>query len=196
MPLINQILGKYKLQIIGFLQTLLMQMTHITLNYVNSLPTEISSDILRIGPQQIQNLNITLPSNVSLTSKPAGTVNKSNSTTTTNNNVLNFSVACRGGQANQMNGSALSADQMDEAVGEVISPDTQYVLDIQTLYKSYFLFLLNLVNNDLMDAFLDNTPNDVYKVYCALLQGVQIGPPDVSKACLQVIKKLISFFGK
>jgi hypothetical protein len=84
-------------------------------------------------------------------------------------------------------------DEMDDMA---ISPDTQYVLDIQSLYKAYFLFLSNIVNNDLMDVFLNHTSNDIYKVYCALLQGVQIGPPDISKACLQVIKKLISFFGK
>jgi len=197
MPLINQVLAKYKQQVTGLMQNVLMQLTNMTLNYVNSLPAELSSDILRISPQQIQNLNVTVPI-LSLSSSSTTTTTSSN-----NNNIINFTTNNRpttspsnrvmnGGSTTTTTTTTTSAqDEMDDMA---ISPDTQYVLDIQSLYKAYFLFLSNIVNNDLMDVFLNHTSNDIYKVYCALLQGVQIGPPDISKACLQVIKKLISFF--
>lgn len=217
MPLINQVLTKYKQQLTVFMQTLLIQLTNITMNYVNSLPVAISSDILRIGPQQIQNLNLTVvPLNVTDGGAALSSAARSNAAmsrivpittaTSTNNNVLNFN-----SNKHAMNGSLSSkpingdngggdgdtgrdSDGMDEMTN--ISPDTQYVLDIQTMYKAYFAFLLSVVNNDLMDVFLNQSSNDIYKVYCALLQGVQIGTPDISRSCLQVIKKMISFFGE
>lgn len=204
MPLINQVLSKYKQQVTPIMQTVLMQLTNITQNYVNSLPTQISSDILRISPQQIQNLNITVPilsasSSTASTSTSAITINN-------NNNVLhlhNNSALQRQNNHNHqshMNGNSSTSGGVSVADGEMddmtISPDTQYVLDIQSMYKAYFMFLLNAVNNDQMDVFLNHSSNDIYRVYYSLLQGVQIGPPDISKACLQVIKKMISFFGK
>jgi activator of HSP90 ATPase len=177
MPLLNQSLTKYKLQIVGFMQTILMQLTNTILNYVNSLPAEISSDILKISPQQIQNLNVTVP----LQSNNNNVLNFSSNNTTSHN------ATSVGGSSVQMNGNSNNED---------ISPDTQYVLDIQLLYRSYFQFLLNITNNDVMEIFLNQTSNDIYKIYFTLLQGVQIGTPEISKACLQVLKKLISFFGE
>lgn len=228
MPLINQVLSKYKQQVTPLMQRVLVQLTSVTLNFVNSLPAQISSDILRISPQQIQNLNVTVPI---LSAPTAASVAANN-----NNNMLHFGTSATTASSSgrpsstttlrrqlninstaiQMNGSSSTTggsiigsdssgsnnntndeinvnDEMDDIA---ISPDTQYVLDIQSMYKAYFTFLLNVVNNDLMDVFLNHSSNDIYRVYCALLQGVQIGPPDISKACLQVIKKLISFFGK
>lgn len=229
MPLINQVISKYKQQVTPLMQSVLMQLTNMTLNYVNSLPAQISSDILRISPQQIQNLSATVPilsSSTSLTSSnninnPSNNNNNNANNTNNNiiinnnnnNNVLHFNTSSSSSSSvaqqqrnhnhthnhnHQMNGTnsaptTTTADEMDDMT---ISPDTQYVLDIQAMYKAYFMFLLNVINNDLMDVFLNHASNDIYRIYCALLQGVQIGTPDVSKACLQVIKKMISFFGK
>lgn len=202
MPLINQVLSKYKQQVTPIMQTVLMQLTNITLNYVNSLPQPISSDILRISPQQIQNLNITVPILTASSSTSATTLNNNNNILHLHNNSTQQQQQHRQNHHNHMNGNSStsggggsgSADgEMDDMT---ISPDTQYVLDIQSMYKAYFMFLLNAVNNDLMDVFLNHSSNDIYRVYFALLQGVQIGTPDISKACLQVIKKMISFFGK
>ena len=109
MPLINQVLTKYKQQIMPFMQTILIQLTNIVFNYVNSLPSEVISDILKVNAHQIQSMNLSIPLPVS-------------------SNLAE----------SQMNGDS------------EISPDTQYVLDIQFLYKSYFQFLHNISNNDLM----------------------------------------------
>lgn len=193
-PLIVQAMGKYKSQLLGFLQTLLMQLTNMTLNYVNSLPVQLSGDILRISPQQIQNLNVSVPNMMLISNNNSNILNFNTQTGPPSNHqsLSSSSAPASSSSAAQMNGNCCSLDDTDE----MISADTQYVLDIQALYRAFFQFVLNVVNNDLMEIFLNQTGNDIYKVYCALLQGVQIGTPEIAKGCLQCVKKLISFFGK
>lgn len=167
LPLVNQSMVKYKVQLIGFMQAALMQLTYYVFNFVNSLPAEIASCILKITPQQIQNMNL----NLSLITN--NNINSNNNGHLTSNN-------------GQINGDSSNSD---------ISSDVQYILDIQSLYKAYFQFLHNAVHNDLMNIFLNQTSDDLYRVYNALLQGAQNAPPDTSKICFQIIKKFIQFFG-
>lgn len=158
-PLLNQVMIKYKQQIVPFFQTILMQLTNAVLNFVNSLPTNISSQILKISTTQIQQFNLQHPLNIQSILPHVQTY--------------------------------LIQDNNSE-----ITPDTQLVLDIQFMYKSYFQFLLNIVNNDLMDIIAMQQTNDIYKIYFTLSQGAQLGQPDTSKACFQCIRKFINFFGK
>ena len=157
LPLVNQIVSKYKQQVIGFMQTVLMQLINSILNYVNTLPAEIASDILRISTNQIQTFNLV-----------------------TTNPLLN------GLKTKELNSSMNGESDL--------SPDTQYVLDIQLLYKTYFQFLLNIVNNDLMEIVTNQLPNDIYKIYFSLIQGAQLGTHDTSKCCFQIIRKFIQTF--
>ena len=163
LPLVNQVISKYKQQLVGFMQTILMQLVNGILNYVNALPVEIASDILRVTVDQIQSYNLvtTHPLLNGLKSKEASLA-----------------------MCNGMNGGEISN----------LSPDTQYVLDIQFLYKTYFQFVLNVVNNDLMEIFSAQTPNDIYKIYFSLIQGAQVGMHDTAKCCFQVIRKFIATF--
>ena len=158
-PLLNQVLTKYKQQIVPFMQSILMQLTNITLNFVNSLPVEMASQILKISTAQIQQYNLQQPLNIQ--------------------SILPHSH------------TYLVHDENSD-----IAADTQLVLDIQFMYKSYFQFLLNIVNNDLMDIIAAQSTNDIYKIYFTLLQGAQLGQPDTSKACFQCIRKFITVFGK
>lgn len=158
MPLINQVLNKYKQQIVGFVSSILMQLTNSILSYVSSLPVEIASNILKISTQQIQSINLQTPLNIQA--------------------IL----------------SSHSQSYLIQDANSDLSPDTQLVLDIQLLYKSYFQFLLNIVNNDLMDIIGAQNPNDIYKIYFTLLQGAQLGTPDTSKICFQCIRKFINVF--
>ncbi|RNA31000.1 Exportin [Brachionus plicatilis] len=157
MPLLNQVMIKYKQQIVPFMQSILMQLTDAVLNFVNSLPTQIASQILRISTSQIQQYNLQQPLNIQSILPHVQTY--------------------------------LVQDENSE-----ITPDTQLVLDIQFMYKSYFQFLLNVVNNDLMDIIAMQQTNDIYKIYFTLLQGAQQGQPDTSKSCFQCIRKFINFF--
>lgn len=166
MPLINQVICKYKQQIVGFMQTVLMQLTNTILNYVNSLPIEMGSNILKISTQQIQTLNLTTP--------------------------LNIQAILPNTSAQAFAAMGLQSQQDENSD---ISPDTQLVLDIQQMYKMYFQFLLNIVNNDLMDIVAAQTPPDIYKIYFTLLQGAQLGAPDTAKCCFQCIRKFITVFG-
>lgn len=159
MPLLNQVMIKYKQQIVPFMQSILMQLTDAVLNFVNSLPTQIASQILRISTSQIQQYNLQQPLNIQSILPHVQTY--------------------------------LVQDENSE-----ITPDTQLVLDIQFMYKSYFQFLLNVVNNDLMDIIAMQQTNDIYKIYFTLLQGAQQGQPDTSKSCFQCIRKFINFFGR
>lgn len=164
LPLINQIVSKYKQLVLGVVQSRLMQVINAIVNYVNSLPGEIAADILRITTDQIQQFNLAN--------------NNNNTTNVANNN-------------NNMNGFK-SRDIGDSDLQ--LTPDTQYVLDIQQLYKAYFQFLLNIVNNDLMEIIAVQMPNDVLKIYFSLVQGAQLGTQETAKICIQVIRKFITTF--
>jgi hypothetical protein len=172
LPLINQVISKYKQQVIGFIQTILMQLITSIQNYVNTLPPEIANDILRISTDQIQlfNLTTTHPLLNGLKSKEQHPQHQLNNNS---NSILNGDSAC---------------DQL--------SPDTQYVLDIQLLYKSYFLFLQNIVSNELLDIIGNQQVEDIYKIYFSLVQGAQLGTHETAKSCFQIIRKFISVFGK
>jgi hypothetical protein len=166
LPLINQVISKYKQQVTGFIQSMLMQLVNSIMGYVNALPAEIASDILRITTDQIQSFNLVC----------------------TNPLIAN-------GIASKSKEAAMSHNSHEEN-GELLSSDTQFVLDIQLLYKTYFQFVQNIVNNDLMEIFFNQAPNDVYKIYSGLIQGAQLGTHDTTKVCFQCIRKFISTFGK
>lgn len=150
MPLINQTLNKYKLQIVPFMSVIIMPLINTILNFVNSTPIEsiTQSNILKITPLQLTTATAIVPTSVA------------------------------------------------KAVNGEISIDAQFVLDTQLLYKSYFQLMINIVNNDLMDIIAAQNPNDIYKIYWTLIQGAQNGTLEVIKICFQVIRKLITVFGK
>jgi exportin-T len=163
MPLINQILNKYKQQIVPFMSLIIMPLLNAILNFVQSTPIEsiTQSNILKITPLQLTTATAIVPQN--------------NLSTTTSNNTA----------AKLVNGS-----------GSEISIDAQFVLDTQLLYKSYFQFVLNIVNNDLMDIIAAQNSNDLYKIYYALIQAAQNGTLEIIKCCFQIIRKFITVFGK
>lgn len=145
-PLLNQIVNKYKQQIVRFMQTILMQFINSVTNFTNSLPSDIINNLFKASSTNLSNLS----------------TNSLNSNTTTNFN--NNSI------------------------------DPQFIVDVQQLYKAYFQFLLNIINNDVVDIISEQQANDIYKIFFTLLQGAQIGSQDISKSCFQVIKKLITIF--
>jgi exportin-T len=148
MPLINQILNKYKQKIVPFMQHILMQIVNTTLNFVNSMPrleALAQTHILKLTPLQLTNASAIDPS----------------STKNTENE---------------------------------LSIDAQLILDAQTLYKAYFQFLYNVANADLMDIFVGQNPQDVYKIYQTLLEGAQNGTTETVKICFQTIRKFFNFF--
>lgn len=127
-PLLNQILNKYKQQTVGFIQSILMQFINLTLNFLNLLPTDIASNLFKsphllMTPGATTELKSSLPISND-TTKPL----------TINNNIQNFS---------SFNTSLLTA-----STNQI---DPQFVLDTQFLYKSCVQFLLNIANNDLTD---------------------------------------------
>ena len=127
-PLLNQILNKYKQQTVGFIQSILMQFINLTLNFLNLLPTDIASNLFKsphllMTPGATTELKSSLPASTD-TTKPL----------TINNNIQNFS---------SFNTSLLTASSNQI--------DPQFVLDTQFLYKSCVQFLLNIANNDLTD---------------------------------------------
>lgn len=147
MPLLNQILNKYKLQIVPFMQHLLMPLINSIINFINSipkLPGITLAHILKVTPLQLTNASAINP----------------------NNNISN---------------------------GE-LSIDAQVILDAQLLYKSYFQFLLNIVNNDLMDIIAGQNAEDIYKIFYMVLEGAQNGMLDTMKICFQIIRKFINNF--
>jgi hypothetical protein len=167
LPLVNQVVSKYKQQVVGFMQSMLMQLVNALMSYVNALPAEIGGNILRITTDQIQSFNLVC----------------------TNPLIAN-------GIASKSKEAASMSHASHEENGELLSPDTQFVLDIQLLYKTYFQFVQNIVNNDLMEIFSNQAPNDVYKIYSGLIQGAQLGTHDTTKVCFQCIRKFFSTFGK
>jgi len=145
MPLINQILNKYKQQIVPFMQLLLMELVNMVLNFVNVMPALVAATgthLLKVTPLQ-------------LTTASAATADASN--------------------------------------GE-LSLDAQLVLDAQLLYKSYFQFLLNIVNNELMDIVAGQSGDHVYKIFYTLIEGAQNGTLETIKCCFQTMRKFIVVF--
>jgi exportin-T len=145
-PLLSQIVNKYKQQIVRFMQSILMQFVTAVTNYTNSLPADIINNLFKASSTNLSNQ----------------TVLSSTSPVTANNNN---------------------------------SIEPQFIVDVQQLYRAYFQFMLNIINNDLVDIISAQQPNDIYKIFFTLLQGAQIGSQDISKSCFQVIRKLISVFG-
>jgi exportin-T len=170
LPLVNQVVSKYKQQIVPFMQSVIMQLVNGILNYVSALPAEIAADILRITTDQIQSFNLVC----------------------TNPLIANGIASKSKEQAMNQNSNHAGTENGND---ELLSPDTQFVLDIQLLYKTYFQFVQNIVNNDLMEMFFGLAANDLYKIYFSLIQGAQLGPHDTSKCCFQCIRKFISTFG-
>lgn len=91
--------------------------------------------------------------------------------------------------------TAFAIDPSANTAQDELSIDAQLILDAQLLYKSYFQFLLNIVNNDLINVISGQSPQDVYKIFYTLLEGAQNGTLDTIKCCFQVIRKFINFFG-
>jgi len=172
-PLLNQILNKYKQQTVGFIQSILMQFINLTLNFLNLLPTDIASNLFK-SPHLLMTPGATTELKSSL---PASS--ESTKTLTINNNIQNFS---------NFNTSLLSASTSNQI-------DPQFVLDTQFLYKSCVQFLLNIANNDLTDIVTNQAPDDIYKIFLILLQAAQIGTQDVTKVCFQAIKKYVLVLG-
>ncbi len=158
MPLINQILNKYKQQIVPFMSLIIIPLLNTILNFVNSTPIEsiTQSNILKITPIQLTTATAIVPSCVI-----------PNATSIVNKPLAN---------------------------GE-LSIDAQFVLDTQLLYKSFFQFMINIVNNDLMDIISSQNANDLYKIYYTLIQAAQEGSLEIIKCCFQVIRKFITVFG-
>ena len=154
MPLINQILNKYKQQIVPFMQIIMMELFNTILNFVNSMPLDsLQTSLLKVTPSQL---------------------------------IVAFA---------SQTPSILPNVQIIQT-SEEMSIDAQIILDAQSLYKSYFQFLLNIVNNDLMEIITRQQTNDVYKIFFTLIQGAQNGTLETIKCCFQIIRKFISVFGK
>jgi exportin-T len=134
-PLLNQILNKYKFQIVRFMQTILMRFVNGVLNYVNSLSNEMIRNLYKSSPHLHQP---TSPTHTTASNGP------------TTNGISNGAVA-----------------------QHLI--DTQLIVDIQLLYKTYFQFLLNINNNELVEIVSGQAPSDIYKIFFSLIQGAQIG---------------------
>ena len=152
MPLINQILNKYKQQIVPFMQLLLMELVNMILNFVNAMPAFVAAagtHLLKVTPLQLTNASAIAPSPL---------------------------------------------PHADASNGE-LSLDAQLVLDAQLLYKSYFQFLLNIVNNELMDIVAGQSGDDVYKIFYTLIEGAQNGTLETIKCCFQTMRKFIVVFG-
>lgn len=156
-PLLNQILNKFKQQSVVFLQATLMQFLNSVLNFVNSLPSEIASNLFKTQIVQPQNEN----------NKPADS---------------NLAAASIG----------VASQNQNNPPGFI---DSQYIIDVQTLYKATLQYLLNIANNDLTEIIAGQAPADVYRVFLILLQGAQMGTPDITKICFQAIKKFLIVFG-
>ncbi len=76
-----------------------------------------------------------------------------------------------------------------------LSIDAQLILDTQLLYKSYFAFLLNVINADLMNIISEQSAQDIYKIFYTLLDGAQNGTLETIKISFQIIRKFIIVFG-
>ena len=138
-PLLGQVINKYKQQVVAFMQRLLMPFVNKTLQFVNMLPIEIMNNLFR----QSSTGNLTSASS---------------------------------------------------AVPQHIDP--QFIVDMQLMYKSYFQFLVQVINNELVEIISGQQPEDIYRLFATLLQGAQIGTHEIAKFCFQVMRKLIAVFGK
>ena len=175
LPLLNQIINKYKQQAVrSFVQSILMSFINTTLNFLNQLPTDIASNLFKSPHLLVNNdLKSSLPTSVVEAASSA----KSASSLTINNNIHNLI---------SLNAAAAASNQIDP----------QFVLDTQSLYKSCVQFLLNIANNDQTEIVTNQAPDDIYKIFLILLQAAQIGTQDVTKVCFQALKKYILVLGK
>ena len=175
LPLLNQIINKYKQQAVrSFVQSILMPFINTTLNFLNQLPTDIASNLFKSPHLLVNNdLKSSLPTSVVEAASSA----KSASSLTINNNIHNLI---------SLNAAAAASNQIDP----------QFVLDTQSLYKSCVQFLLNIANNDQTEIVTNQAPDDIYKIFLILLQAAQIGTQDVTKVCFQALKKYILVLGK
>jgi exportin-T len=175
LPLINQIMSKYKLSIVPFMQRIFMQLVNRILNFVNTMQDAVAA---------------------SSSSVSKSTNNQSNNSTSSNHHSSNTSA---------LNSSSSISPPPPSLLGPIASVsitnndgslliDAQLIQDVQLLYKSYFTFLLNIVNNDLLDIVTIQESSDVYKVFFTLIQAAQNGTQDTPKCCLQVIRKFVTVF--
>ncbi len=91
--------------------------------------------------------------------------------------------------------SQLTTASAVNSSSDELSIDAQVILDTQLLYKSYFSFLLNIINADLMNIIIEQTSQDVYKIFYTLLDGGQNGSLETVKISFQIIRKFITVFG-
>jgi energy-coupling factor transporter transmembrane protein EcfT len=170
-PLLNQCINKLKVQAVPFVESILMILINLTLQFLNLLPSDVASNLFK-SPHllPIKSLHSTLIVNNN---------NNNNSKNLLNLNPINN------------NNNTESTSLILNSPSIVIIIDPQFVLDTQFLYKSCVQFLLNVANNDLMEIVANQAPDDIYKIFSFLLQAAQIGTQDVAKICFQAIKKYI-----
>lgn len=188
-PLINQILSKYKLQIVQFMQHILMQLVNSIINYVNGIPNEIIINSQKAIAASLGQLttSILTPATAAVAAAAAGQAAPVNPSPAIATSTLLSSLVYNSHSAILSLATNIQVVQQNEL-------DAQLLQDVQILYKSYFQFLLNIVNNELMDIIACQDPNDVYKIFFTLLQGALLGFQDTPKVCFQIIRKFITVF--
>lgn len=78
----------------------------------------------------------------------------------------------------------------------LLTDDSDAQVECQNLRKSYYLFLMAIINNDIMEVITSQETNLIIQVFECLLEGTKSTSFDTQKLCFQIIKKYIEYFGK
>lgn len=79
---------------------------------------------------------------------------------------------------------------------KLASSDVHVVQEAQILQKSYYQFLMAVINNDLINVIVYQDAENVYRIFNTAVQGSSLCNSETQKICFQIIGKFIGVFGE